>query len=534
MANGSNGAQPAQAQPQAGQAQAQTVQGQDKIVTLGGAPVHFPSSWSWQQVQEAIQKGTYDNLINNPDHFKQGMPPTPDSTMPAIVPPGATPQVGEIPKGAVQPSVATIAPPAPPGAEREFGIGVTQLARGLADPAALPGDVIQGARAIGVPVPQLLPTSADVDREFGPNRLGIMSPAYAPGGFWENQLAATTRGLGGAMTGTVLSDIPATGRWAFNAPRAATGTYGPTGREIAQNLVAGPVGGFVGETTAQMPWAQDAGPVSRIAPIVMGGLAGGAASGGVAGAQSRFGGSAYDNTLNRLGVDMTLNTPHLEDAGSDIRTQLMMNNTLAKRRGDPPGLGGVQGTDLTTQQFKTLTNKNTSDRQIATTVLQGPKISPILSNEMPNHMEGLGAAAIANNQWPKHGTIQRSLLTNPIERTAVTAGPSGSGLENMLSSLREGWITRGVMSDAMSRMADYATALASHDPQLHALVGLAGSAAPFVGPVVRGMMASAPIRRGAVFGGMAGTDPSMYLNAPNAFAPPSQGGPVGQRTDQSQ
>lgn len=476
------------------------------------------------QVDQIIQSGKLDNVINNPEKFKAPTPsaaptptptttPTPETDQSTTVPAPAVRTTGETPREAPLATGGALQP-APPGFPREAGIAAGQFVRGLASPFSIPGDLnLIASQASGGIIPQsrYLPTSYDLDRR-------ILSPAYAPQGFWENELAAGSRGLGESATFPLM---PAVGRAVAGSVGYPVGRILPTAAEMGRTMVSGAAGGAAGEAQAQLYQPDPLHPgMAAVGPVAASALGSGLAMGGMRAGADYFMGTPYGNVMNRLGVNLGQQTPLMEDAGASIKSSLENNYRAAVVNNQPAGAGGVPGTDLTQSQYDSIVNS--SDKEAARNVVQGPKIAPILANELPSESNQLAAATIANKQWGNaHPLVKQAWVPDPAERAAVdrvharqTTTPSEQ-TENIIARAVRGEYGGGLLG-ALSGLVGGQHA----DPTIHSLLTLAGYAAPYVTPTLARFLNNPQILRQTATGAFVGVPTAAYMTTtPGQYSP---------------
>lgn len=488
------------------------------------------------QVDQLMQSGKLDDMINNPDKYKAATPstgptptptttPTPETDQPTTEPAPAVRTAGETPRAA-PPSPPPVQP-APPGFQREAGIAAGQFLRGTASPISIPGDLnLMASEATGGLIPQsrYLPTSFDLDRR-------MLGPAYAPQGFWENELAAGSRSAGEAATFPLM---PAAGRLGLASVGRPVGQILPTAAEMGRTIASGAVGGAAGEAEAQTYTPDPLHPgLAAVGPVATSALASGLTMAGIRGASDaitryRYG-DPYTNVQNRLGFDMDQNTPTMETAGRQIKTALNNNMAAAVATNKNPGAGGVPGTDLDPDQAASIINA--SPLEAFNHATQGSEIAPILAKEMPNEANTVTAAGIANNRWGGfHTQAKNALISNDEERAAVNAvhgkQPSSSEqTENIIARLIRGEYGGGLLGALGGMVVGQHT---GEHSQIGSLLTLAGYLAPYAKPAVARFLNQPQILRQTATGAFVGIPTATYMTTPpNQYSPATM--PSGQQ-----
>lgn len=472
------------------------------------------------QVDQLIQSGKFDNIINNPEKYKTQ--PAAAPTAPVAAPP---PQTGTIVPGARQVDTSSeagkIAPPslqyAPQveaGPERELGITAGQFSRGLISPLSIPGDINKiVSQASGGIIPTYgLPTTQDLDRLA--QDWHITSPGYNPQGFAENELAAFSRGAGEAAS---MAAVPPIAR-GLASTVGYQGRILPQAAQLGRTLVTGGAGSAAGEAEAQLYQPDPLHPgLAAVGPIATSALVSGLTPASLSTAGRLYYGNPYNNLTSRLGIDLQNQTPLLEDAGAGIKSGLESNYRAAVVNKQPAGAGGVPGTDLTQSQYDSIVNG--SDAQAASRVLQGQKIAPTLANELPTETNQLAAATIANNKWQSaHPLVKQALVPDDTERAAVEA-QHGKGATPSPGLNIERGVYRAVLGEMLGQASQVASSFLGSDHKTAALMHLAGFAAPYLRPMAR-TLATPVGARAATLGATTGIDPAIYMTAPSGFAPP--------------
>jgi hypothetical protein len=444
---------------------------------------------------------------------------------------------------------------------REANIAGRNLLVGGMDVAAIPSNINRAATYLThgiVPdvMPSWMPTSAGIDR-FATSA-GILDPRYTPQGSGENLLAQGARAAGSAavmaggpgligsglrMGADAVGAIPGVGS-TLAAPVAATASRLGAVPDLVSALrttTAGTAGGLAAEGTRQGLEAGGVRPgndpfgASVILPMLAGGVAGGFAPAGFDTAASRLIGSPYDRAMTRLGADPANNVPSLEDTGNDIRS-LVTGATAS------PTVSTKLVTGLNGNQLRQVMAKSRTGEDVTNLILSSPSMTKSLAQAMPDVGDKLTAASVANDMWQNIPAGNKQVLVpDPRVRQAFDAQHGGAPSVNPT----ELGVATGVRAEVAGQAAGgIMSFLASHgifhaDPGLAAAIGIA---VPYAAAKMQQLGLRVPEYNwaGAQMGAATATQPATanltYQSVPGTtpFAPPSEGGPAGQRQNGNQ
>jgi hypothetical protein len=422
-----------------------------------------------------------------------------------------------------------------PGFWREAGIGGGQLARGVASPVALPGDVYSAARAVSgnlLPEQHRLITSPDLDQIFT-NQLGITPSSLTPTGRLERDFAGAMRGTGEALTPLAVSRPLGVAARAANYPRVANALGGGS---IPLNIVSGAGSGVGTEEAARFQREQGTMPadsgglaplVAPAAGMVIGGTLGTGYDLGRMGVQAVTGRTPFTTAAGRLpGINLAMGEPYPRTVAEDLQT-------MVRAMGQP-------ASGLTVEQYNSIAGPRVSRDSAYAAAIGDPATAQALRANFPDQMDGIAASHVANAQtrgaWNSlHPRVRESLIPDPGDRTAIDQAfrggtvPSGRFLENesftdRLSAIKERMAVGGILGyDIGHGLVEAVHA----DPSIAGAAAILGAAIPYGRRFLNWSLTS-PTGRQATIGGAIGVPQGasvlqpggMQYTAPPDFLPP--------------
>jgi hypothetical protein len=447
---------------------------------IDGVAVGYPDDWSPQQIDEHARSLKTDQLRQ----FVPAARPGSAEHAPAHAP---APTVGEVPRGGVERSVATIPVQMPPGIPRYAGIAGGQFVKGAMETTAIPGDISNiASRMTGGIIPDIGYNTGTIDRFL--TETGITPPTLTPQGFGERALAGAARGVGQATTG---------------------GMYGSVPKNVAAGLASGVASEF-----AQYNPNQEYPAFGPLVPAAAGLLAGMGAARSVDALGRAVAGNPYNNVIARLGVDIENQRPLAKEAMVSVR------NDLAKFKPGGPLAGHPSAND-----FQVLTQATKQPASFIKKLTDDPDIAYKFRTVFPDSMDDVTASIIAKaqtnpNTWNKlHPQTKEALVPNETEREAINARFSPRPTATQTTETQ---IKRGVMGDFWSNLLGNVGAAVSHgDSNLGSALRLLGASIPYIRPAWQGARDALGLR-GSMLGGALGAEVGLEpgYNMLNPQAPP--------------